>query len=183
EDQFRALETAGNIGIMLAGAFPMVYLLRKYGAKPLEAAGRKLGLSSAGSAGILATMANILAMFSLVRDMKPKDKVINIAFAVWAAFLLGDHLSFTANFQPTIILPVILGKLIAGICAIAIAYELSVPTALKLEAKDREEGVIRPGEYLEDDKKEVNAERQEEENVEEPVNKEVKENEAVLTNS
>src|SRR5699024_442697 len=30
EDQFRAFENAGNIGIMLAGAFPMVYLIRKY---------------------------------------------------------------------------------------------------------------------------------------------------------
>lgn len=151
KDQFRALETAGYIGIMLAGAFPMVYLLRKYAGKPLEAAGRKIGLSSAGSAGILATMANILAMFTLVRYMRPKDKVINISFAVCAAFLLGDHLSFTANFQPTIILPVIIGKLAAGIIAIVIAYWLSVPTALKLEEKDREEGIIRPGEYLEDD--------------------------------
>ena len=93
----------------------------------------EIGLSSTGSAGILATMANILAMFSLVRYMRPKDKVINIAFAVCAAFLLGDHLSFTANFQPNIILPVIIGKLTAGICAIVIAYWLSVPTALKLE--------------------------------------------------
>ena len=150
-DQFRALETAGYIGIMLAGAFPMVYLLRKYAAKPLEAGGRKIGLSSTGSAGILATMANILAMFSLVRYMRPKDKVINIAFAVCAAFLLGDHLSFTANFQPNIILPVMIGKLSAGICAIVIAYWLSVPTALKLEAKDREDGIILPGEYLEDE--------------------------------
>lgn len=153
-DQFRALETAGYIGIMLAGAFPMVYLLRKYAAKPLEAGGRKIGLSSTGSAGILATMANILAMFSLVRYMRPKDKVINIAFAVCAAFLLGDHLSFTANFQPNIILPVIIGKLTAGICAIGIAYWLSVPTALKLEEKDRADGTILPGEYLEDEKAE-----------------------------
>lgn len=153
-DQFRALETAGYIGIMLAGAFPMVYLLRKYAAKPLEAGGRRIGLSSTGSAGILATMANILAMFSLVRYMRPKDKVINIAFAVCAAFLLGDHLSFTANFQPNIILPVIIGKLTAGICAIGIAYWLSVPTALKLEEKDRAAGTILPGEYLEDEKAE-----------------------------
>lgn len=147
-DQFRALETAGYIGIMLAGAFPMVYLLRKYASKPLEAGGRKIGLSSEGSAGILATIANILAMFSLVRYMRPKDKVINIAFGVCAAFLLGDHLSFTANFQPTIILPVILGKLLAGVCGIIIAYKLSVPTALKLEEQDRAAGVIRKNEYL-----------------------------------
>lgn len=156
-DQFRALETAGYIGIMLAGAFPMVYLLRKYASTPLEAAGRKIGLTSVGSAGILATVANILAMFSLVRYMRPKDKVLNIAFGVCAAFLLGDHLSFTANFQPNIILPVILGKLTAGICAILIAYWLSVPTALKLEAQDRAAGIIRENEYLEDDEVPVKA--------------------------
>ncbi|WP_153731064.1 ethanolamine utilization protein EutH [Sporosarcina obsidiansis] len=148
-DQFRALETAGYIGIMLAGAFPMIYLIRKYAARPLETAGQKIGLSPEGSAGLLATVANILAMFSLVRYMRPKDKVINIAFAVCAAFLLGDHLSFTANFQPNIILPVIIGKLSAGICAIIIAYKLSVPTALKLEKQDREAGIIRAGEYEE----------------------------------
>ncbi|WP_394137962.1 ethanolamine utilization protein EutH [Cytobacillus oceanisediminis] len=148
EDQFRALETAGYIGIMLAGAFPMVYLLQKYAGGPLEALGRKVGLSKEGSAGIVATIANILAMFKLVRTMPPKDKVINISFAVCAAFLLGDHLSFTANFQPTLILPIIVGKISAGIIGIGLAYWLSVPKALELEKKDREAGIIGKDEYL-----------------------------------
>ena len=126
-----------------------MYLIRKYLAKPLEKAGGKLGLTAVGSAGILATCANILAMFTLVRDMPPKDKVINISFGVCAAFLLGDHLSFTANFQPTIILPVIVGKLLAGIIAIWFAYKLSVPTALKLEKEDRAAGIIKEDEYKE----------------------------------
>ncbi|MFE5431242.1 MULTISPECIES: ethanolamine utilization protein EutH [Bacillaceae] len=146
-DQFRALETAGYIGIMLAGAFPMIYLIQKYAGKPLEAMGGKIGLSKAGSAGILATVANILAMFKLVKDMPPKDKVINISFAVCAAFLLGDHLSFTANFQPSLILPIIVGKLSAGAIGIGLAYWLSVPKALELEEKDREAGVIGVNEY------------------------------------
>src|SRR5690606_23201907 len=132
-DQFRALETAGYIGIMLAGAFPMVYLLRKYAGRPLEAAGRRIGLTSTGSAGMLATIANILAMFQLVRYMRTKDKVITIAFGVCAAFLLGDHLSFTANFRPTLILPILIGKISAGLIAVGLAYWLSVPTALRLE--------------------------------------------------
>lgn len=136
KDQFRALETAGYIGIMLAGAFPMVYLIRKHAGKMLEFVGSRMGLSPAGSAGLLATVANILAMYVLVRDMPPKDKVINIAFGVCAAFLLGDHLSFTANFQPSIILPVIVGKFSAGVLAIFFAYKLSVPTALKLAAEE-----------------------------------------------
>lgn len=147
EDQTRALETAGYIGIMLAGAFPMVYLLRKYLGGPLEALGGKVGLSAVGSAGMLATIANILAMFRLVRFMPPKDKVINIAFGVCAAFLLGDHLSFTANFQPTIILPVLIGKILAGFTAVGLAYWLSVPKALQLEQQDRAAGIIDADEY------------------------------------
>lgn len=149
QDRFRALENAGNIAIMLAGAFPMVYLIRTYLSKPLVAVGRKIGLSEAGSAGLIATIANILAMFKLVRDMPPKDKVINISFGVTAAFLLGDHLSYTANFQPNMILAVLIGKISAGALGIALAYRLSVPKALELEKRDRELGIIGPDEYLE----------------------------------
>jgi ethanolamine transporter len=87
-------------------------------------------------------------MFKLVKTMPPKDKVINISFAVCSAFLLGDHLSFTANFQPTLILPIIVGKISAGIIGIGLAYWLSVPKALELEKKDREAGIIGKDEYL-----------------------------------
>ena len=81
-------------------------------------------------------LTNILAMFRLIREMRPQDKVLNIAFAVCAAFLFGDHLSFTANFQPNLIPAVILGKLGGGIFAILLAQRLSVPKALKLARDD-----------------------------------------------
>ncbi len=155
EDNFRALENAGNIAIMLAGAFPMVYLIRKYLSKPLTAVGRKIGLSEAGSAGILATVANILAMFKLVRDMPPKDKVINISFGVSSAFLLGDHLSYTANFQPTLIPAVLIGKFCAGTLGIALAYWICVPKARELERIDREAGIIGKDEYVEQKKEDI----------------------------
>jgi ethanolamine transporter len=148
EDQFRALEIAGYIGITLAGAFPMVYVIRTYLAKPLGVVGRRFGISAEGSAGILAAAANILALYHLIRGIPPKDKVLCIAFAVCSAFLLGDHLAFTANFQPNMILPLMLGKLGAGLIAIALAYWIAVPTARTLEEQDREEGVIGEDEYL-----------------------------------
>mgnify|MGYP001175244167 CR=1 FL=1 len=151
DDQFRALEVAGYIGVMLSGAFPMVYVIKKYLAKPLEAFGKKIGLSGVGSAGILAAIANILAMYRLIKDMPPKDKVLNIAFAVCAAFLFGDHLAFSANFQPTIILPLIIGKVAGGALAIALAYWISVPKALQLEQLDRASGVIGRDEYIGED--------------------------------
>ncbi|MGX9978019.1 ethanolamine utilization protein EutH [Staphylococcus gallinarum] len=147
EDNFRALENAGNISIMLSGAFPMVYLIRKYFSNGLTRVGGKIGLSEAGSAGIIATIANILAMFKLVKDMPPKDKVINISFGVSSAFLLGDHLSYTANFQPTLIPAVLIGKLSAGILSIIFAYILCLPKARKLERIDRQAGIIGLDEY------------------------------------
>ncbi|WP_113910826.1 ethanolamine utilization protein EutH [Roseovarius dicentrarchi] len=134
-DQFRALEIAGYIGIMLAGAFPMVYLITRYLARPMEIAGRRIGLSPRGAAGLLAAMANVLAMYRLIEDMPAKDKVLAIAFCVCAAFSFGDHLAFAANFQPSIILPLLIGKLGGGICGFVIALKLSVPKALELETE------------------------------------------------
>lgn len=137
-DQFRALEVAGYIGTMLCGAFPMVYLIKRHLSSPMEIAGRKLGLESVGAAGILAAAANILAMFRLIADMRPKDKVLCIAFSVCAAFMFGDHLAFTANFQPNLIFPILSGKLVGGLTGFGIAYILSVPAALALEEKEME---------------------------------------------
>ena len=124
EDQFRALEIAGYIGIMLCGAFPMVWLMNRFLQRPMQWVGARLGLSSAGTAGLLAAAANVLAMFRLVKDMPPRDKVLVISFAVCGAFMFGDHLAFSANFQPTIILPLLLGKLAGGIAGFAIAMRL-----------------------------------------------------------
>lgn len=139
EDIFRALETSGAIGMMLCGAFPMVYLIRRYLAKPLAKIGGAVGLSSDATAGLLAASANVLALFSMVKDLKAKDKVICISFAVCCAFLFGDHLSFTANFQPSLIVVVLAGKLAAGICAIIFANLLAVKKAEELEAAEASE--------------------------------------------
>lgn len=131
KDIVRALEVSGYIGIMLCGAFPMVYLLRKYLAKPLDLVGRKLGLSVDAVAGILACVANALALFSMIEKMQPEDKVKCLAFCVCSAFLIGDHLSFTANFQPSLILPVLTGKLIAGILSVYVAVKIALPSLNK----------------------------------------------------
>ena len=136
EDQVRALEVVGYVGLMLSGAFPMVYLIQKYLAKPLEAIGSKFGITSAGSAGLLAAAANIIALFRMIPNMPAKEKVICIAFGVCSAFLLGDHLAFTANFQPTVIVPVMLGKITGGIVGIIFAFWLSVPKAIELEKEE-----------------------------------------------
>jgi len=118
-------ETVGTIAILLAGAFPLVFVLTRLLRKPLMAAGRSLGINDAAAAGLIASLANSIATFGLVKDMNERGKVVNIAFAVSAAFVFGDHLGFTAGFAPEMIGPMIIGKLTGGISAVVVALWLT----------------------------------------------------------
>ena len=84
-------------------------------------------MNEAGAAGLVATLANNIPMFGILKDMDANGKVMNIAFAVSAAFVFGDHLGFTAGFElngerfTQMIFPMIVGKLVAGVTAIVVA--------------------------------------------------------------
>ena len=114
-------EIVGEIAIVLAGAFPLVYVVTKVFHKPLMKLGTALGINDTAAAGLVASLANSIATFGMVRDMDKRGKVVNIAFAVSAAFVFGDHLGFTAGFAPEMIVPMIVGKLAGGIAAVAVA--------------------------------------------------------------
>ncbi len=118
-------ETAGAIAIVLAGAFPLVYVVTKLLKKPLLRFGRLLGVNETAAAGLVATLANSIATFQMAKDMDDRGKVVNIAFAVSAAFVFGDHLGFTAGFSPELLPAMIAGKLAGGISAIAVAMLLT----------------------------------------------------------
>jgi ethanolamine transporter len=115
------LEIVGFIGMMLLGAFPAVYVIVKYAEKPLSKAGKLLGMNDKAAGGMVATLANNIPMFQILKEMDPRGKVINCAFAVSAAFTFGDHLGFTAAVERSMIFPMIVGKLIAGFSAVAVA--------------------------------------------------------------
>ena len=118
-------ETVGTIAIVLAGAFPLVYVLTRVLNKPLMALGRLLGINEPASAGLLASLANSIATFGMVKDMDDRGKVVNIAFAVPAAFVFGDHLGFTAGFAPELLPAMIVGKLVGGVVALGVALALT----------------------------------------------------------
>lgn len=116
------IEIVGAIAIMLAGAFPMVYAITKIFSKPLLKLGKLLGMNDVSAAGMVATLANNIPMFGLMKDMDNRGKVLNVAFAVSAAFVFGDHLGFTAGVAREMIFPMVVGKLVAGITAVALAF-------------------------------------------------------------
>ena len=127
------LLTCGQIGIVLIGAFPMVKFITDTFGGALSKAGGALGMNEQGSAGLVATLANNIAMFNIMGEMNPKGKLLNVAFAVSAAFVFGDHLGFTAGVNQAMVTPVIVGKLVAGITALIVANLLAPKLLSKIE--------------------------------------------------
>ena len=111
----------GDIAVVLAGAFPLVYVITRVFKTPLMKLGHVLGMNDIAAAGLVATLANNIPMFQMLHDMDRRGKIINVAFAVSAAFVFGDHLGFTAGFDSTMIFPMIVGKLVGGVTAVAVA--------------------------------------------------------------
>ena len=118
-------ETVGAIAIVLAGAFPLVFVPTKLLRKPLMRLGKLIGINETAAAGLVASLANSIATFGMVKDMDNRGKVVNIAFAVSAAFVFGDHLGFTAGFAPQMLPAMIVGKLVGGISAVVVALWLT----------------------------------------------------------
>ena len=82
-----------------------------------------LDLRETEAAALLGELDNIFQGHETARS--GYGKVVNIAFAVSAAFVFGDHLGFTAGFAPEMIGPMIVGKLVGGVSAIAVAMWLT----------------------------------------------------------
>ena len=110
-----------NIGIVLLGTFPILTLIINLLDKPLRKLGKYIGLDSTSVAGIIFSLANSIPVFKMLKDMNNKGKIINVAWLVAATSTLGAHLGFTAGVEIKMIIPVILSKLFAGLCAIIIA--------------------------------------------------------------
>ncbi|MNP25587.1 Ethanolamine utilization protein, EutH [compost metagenome] len=52
-------------------------------------------------------------------------------------------MAYSANFQPTLILPLIIGKLSGGLIGIGLAYWLAVPKAEQLGSEEAAGGALR----------------------------------------
>lgn len=113
--------TVGKIAVILAGAFPMITFITAYFSKYLEKLGRVLGVDRKATAGLIATLAHNIPMFMMLKEMKPRGKVVNVAFAVSGAFVFGGHLAFVAGVNKSMVLAMIIGKLAGGISAVALA--------------------------------------------------------------
>ena len=124
-EELRGIETIGKIAAVLLGAYPMVFLLTRWFGSSLAKVGSLLKMNDTAAAGMVATLANNIPMFVMLNKMDDRGKVLNIAFAVSAAFALGDHLGFVAAVASPMIFPMIVGKLVGGVAAVFVAMMIA----------------------------------------------------------
>ena len=110
-----------NACVTLSGALPFMSLVTKVLNKPLRKFSSKIGIDSTSAVALLGSLVTNASTFGVMDKMNRKGVVLNAAFAVSAAFVFGGHLAFTMAFDPGFVTPMIVGKLISGVCAVALA--------------------------------------------------------------
>lgn len=110
-----------NAACVMTGAFPLVFLLSKIMSRPLSLLGKKIGLEHQAILGFIASGASFATCTPLIPKMTKKGRIANLAFAVSGAFTFAGHLAFTLSVNPDFVAPVVVGKLISGISAVAVS--------------------------------------------------------------
>lgn len=110
-----------NASVVLSGSLPLVYFISKILAKPLRAIGKKIGVNEISIMGIISALSSSATSFGMMDKMDKKGVVMNSAFAVSGAFVLGSHLAFTMAFESAYVVPVLIGKIVAGVSAVILS--------------------------------------------------------------
>lgn len=110
-----------NACVTLSGALPLMFILSKLLNKPLNKLGSKIGVDSISALAFIGSLVTNASTFGVMDKMGKKGVVLNSAFAVSASFVFGSHLAFTMAFDKTYVLPMIVGKIVSGICAVILA--------------------------------------------------------------
>jgi len=120
-----------NATVVMAGAFPFMFILGKLLKTPLKKLGEKTGINETSALGFISTLATNVTTFGMMEDMDRKGTVLNSAFAVSAAFTFAGHLAFTLSFDSSYIAPVIIGKIVSGIASLLVAVIIYKRTPAK----------------------------------------------------
>ncbi len=113
-----------NASIVMSGAFPLMYIISRVLDKPLSKIAVKADINKTSAVGFVSTLATNVTTFQMLNSMDGKGAMLNSAFAVSAAFTFAGHLAFTMAFDTGYIPYMILGKSVAGICALIIAVPI-----------------------------------------------------------
>lgn len=117
----KAMEVVSAIAIVMLGSMPLAELIQRLLKKPLGWVGRKTGLNTASTTGLLVGAVSVTPALVMMKDMDDRGKVVNAAFLVCAASALSAHLGFTVSAEPDMVTPLLTAKFLGGVLGVVIA--------------------------------------------------------------
>lgn len=113
-----------NACVTLGGALCLMHTVSRLLNRPIKKICDKVGLDDLSALGLLTNVVSNTPVFGVMERMNRKGVVLCSAFSVSAAFTFGGHLAFTMAYDKSYVLPMIVGKMVSGIVALALALIL-----------------------------------------------------------
>lgn len=128
------IRISGNIGLILCGFYPFLTLLLRWLDRPLVSLAKRVKGTKEGVLGPLLSATNLLSTYEVFSQMNEREKVMNAAFAVGASYALCDHVAFAISEAPEALFPMVVGKLVAGLIGMGMAFLLEKKKEKKLSS-------------------------------------------------
>ena len=112
-----------SIGAFLAGILPFFAFVQRLLTAPLAKLAARLQLEPASITGLVVTTANCIPTLLSLDTLEERGITLNTAYAVVAAYSVGDFLAFTLQFSPAHALPMMAGRLLSGLLAVVLCPE------------------------------------------------------------
>lgn len=129
-----AIILVGKIGIILSGAYPLIYFISTKMHRILKKISLKFDLDEYSVLGLISSTVNNVPMIGVYDKMNWKGQIINGAFAVSGSFVFGGQLGYVSSLSQESVNAFIVAKLVAGISAVILAIIM-----IKIEQKKKEE--------------------------------------------
>lgn len=119
------LLVSGKIGIVLAGALPLLLWISRRFQNLIKKVGSALKVDENATTAFMISLANVIPAINAFSRMGSKGKFLNIAFIVAGGAVFGDFIGFTASVNQNMVMPMLVGKLISGLSALILANILA----------------------------------------------------------
>lgn len=129
-----AIILVGKIGIILSGAYPLIYFISTKMHRVLKKISLRFDLDEYSVLGLISSTVNNVPMIGVYDKMNWKGQIINAAFAASGSFVFGGQLGYVSSLSQDSVNAFIVAKLVGGISAVVLAIIM-----IKIEVKKEEE--------------------------------------------
>lgn len=108
--------------LVACGGLVMSHIVLEKLERPIRRMGEFLGVNSESVMGLMLSLVQSLAMLPLYSKMDKRGRVMNAAFSVSGAYVVGGQMAFVASvLAPELVSAYMVNKLVAGVLGVALA--------------------------------------------------------------